>query len=175
MANKKAEAWAKKNLWFGKDDKMTNAAFKIHEDLVNKEKIDANTDKYYDELDKRIKKLFPPTINKKEALLLVSEGEFSKIPVEFWNDKYFVLEAVKKFGAALSLADKSLTKDKSIVLEAVKQNGAALQYADINLKKDKSIVLVAVKQFGSAIQYAHKSLKKDSDIIKAAEYDELKI
>ena len=150
MANKKAEAWAKKNLWFGKDDKMTNAAFKIHEDLVNKEKIDANTDKYYDELDKRIKKLFPPTINKKEALLLVSEGEFSKIPVEFWNDKYFVLEAVK-------------------------QNGAALQYADINLKKDKSIVLVAVKQFGSAIQYAHKSLKKDSDIIKAAEYDELKI
>jgi hypothetical protein len=118
MANKKAEAWAKKNLWFGKDDKMTNAAFKIHEDLVNKEKIDANTDKYYDELDKRIKKLFPPTINKKEALLLVSEGEFSKIPVEFWNDKYFVLEAVKKFGSAIQYAHKSLKKDSDIIKAA---------------------------------------------------------
>jgi hypoxanthine phosphoribosyltransferase len=51
-------------------------------------------------------------LNKKEALLLVSEGEFSKIPMEFWNDKYFVLEAVKKFGVALSHADKSLIKDK---------------------------------------------------------------
>ena len=65
MANKRAEAWAKKNLWFGKDDKMTDAAFKIHDDLVNKEKIDANTDKYYDELDKRIKKIILTTKNKK--------------------------------------------------------------------------------------------------------------
>ena len=44
---------------------MTDAAFKIHDDLVNKEKIDANTDKYYDELDKRIKKLMLTTMNKK--------------------------------------------------------------------------------------------------------------
>jgi hypothetical protein len=65
MADKKAEDWAKKNLWFGKDDKMTDAAFKIHDDLVNKEKIDANTDKYYDELNKRIKKLILTTKNKK--------------------------------------------------------------------------------------------------------------
>ena len=55
----------KKNPWFGKDDKMTDAAFKIHDDLVNKEKIDANTDKYYDELDKRIKKIMLTTMNKK--------------------------------------------------------------------------------------------------------------
>ena len=39
MADKKAEDWAKKNPWFGKDQEMTEAAFKIHEDLVNKEKI----------------------------------------------------------------------------------------------------------------------------------------
>jgi hypothetical protein len=65
MVNIRAEALAKKNPWFGKDDKMTDAAFKIHDDLVNKEKIDANTDKYYDELDKRIKKLILTTKNKK--------------------------------------------------------------------------------------------------------------
>jgi hypothetical protein len=65
MANKKAEAWAKKNPWFGRNNKMTDAAFKIHDDLVNKEKIDANTDKYYDELDKRIKKIMLTTMNKK--------------------------------------------------------------------------------------------------------------
>jgi hypothetical protein len=64
MAEKKAEAWAKKNTWFGKDPEMTEAAFKIHTDLVNKEKIKANSDKYYNELDKRIKKLFPKNVNK---------------------------------------------------------------------------------------------------------------
>ena len=68
MADKKAEDWAKKNPWFGKDQEMTEAAFKIHEDLVNKEKIDANSDKYYNELDKRIKKLFPKIMIKKKKL-----------------------------------------------------------------------------------------------------------
>ena len=72
MAYKKAEDWAKKNPWFGKDQEMTHVAFKIHEDLVNKEKIDASSDKYYNELDKRIKKLFPQIMIKKKKLQNVS-------------------------------------------------------------------------------------------------------
>ena len=33
--SKKAEAWAKRNAWFGKDTTATFLAFKTHEDLVN--------------------------------------------------------------------------------------------------------------------------------------------
>ena len=159
MADKKAEDWAKKNPWFGKDHDMTNVAFKIHDDLVNKEKIEASSDKYYSELDKRIKK---------EALEFIINGSLYIVPKEFYKDKSIVLEAVKQYGFALEYADESLKKDKSIVLEAVKQNGDALQFADESLKKDRSIVLEAVKQNGYALQFADESLKKDRSIIVAA-------
>jgi len=55
----KAEAWAGKNAWFGKDRAMTYTAFEIHKDLVNNEGYDPNSDEYYAEVDKRIKVDFP--------------------------------------------------------------------------------------------------------------------
>ena len=55
----KAEAWAGKNAWFGKDRAMTYTAFEIHKDLVNNEGYDPNSDEYYEEVDKRIKIDFP--------------------------------------------------------------------------------------------------------------------
>ena len=50
----KAENWAGKNSWFGKDRAMTFTAFEIHKDLVN-EGFDPKSDDYYNEVDKRIK------------------------------------------------------------------------------------------------------------------------
>jgi len=50
----KAEIWASKNTWFGKDRAMTFTAFEIHKDLVN-EGFDPKSDDYYSEVDKRIK------------------------------------------------------------------------------------------------------------------------
>jgi len=50
----KAEAWAAKNTWFGKDRAMTFTAFEIHKDLVN-EGFDPKSNDYYAEVDKRIK------------------------------------------------------------------------------------------------------------------------
>ena len=55
----KAEAWAAKNSWFGKDRAMTYTAFEIHKDLVNNEGYDPNSDEYYVEVDKRIRVDFP--------------------------------------------------------------------------------------------------------------------
>ena len=55
----KAEAWAGRNAWFGKDRAMTYTAFEIHKDLVNNEGFDPNSDEYYEEVDKRIKLDFP--------------------------------------------------------------------------------------------------------------------
>jgi hypothetical protein len=55
----KAEEWADKNEWFGKDRTMTFAAYGIHQELVEDEGFDPKKDEYYDELDKRIKREFP--------------------------------------------------------------------------------------------------------------------
>jgi len=54
----KAEDWASKNTWFGKDRAMTFTAFEIHKDLVN-EGFDPKSDDYYSEVNKRIKVDFP--------------------------------------------------------------------------------------------------------------------
>ena len=50
----KAEEWASKNTWFGKDRAMTFTTFEIHKDLVN-EGFDPKSDDYYKEVDKRIR------------------------------------------------------------------------------------------------------------------------
>ena len=55
----KAEEWAEKNEWFGKDQAMTYAAFGIHKSLVEDEEFDPSSDEYYNELDKRIAAEFP--------------------------------------------------------------------------------------------------------------------
>ncbi len=54
----KAEEWAGRNVWFGKNKVMTYAAMGLHEELVE-EGFDATTDEYYTEIDKRIAKSFP--------------------------------------------------------------------------------------------------------------------
>jgi hypothetical protein len=55
----KAEAWAQRNDWFGKDEAMTVTAFSIHKRLVESEGIDPTSETYYRELDKRIRQEFP--------------------------------------------------------------------------------------------------------------------
>ena len=63
----KAEDWAGKNTWFGKDRAMTFTAFEIHKDLVEREGFDPQTDEYYMEVDKRIKLEFPHKFDTKET------------------------------------------------------------------------------------------------------------
>ena len=55
----KAEAWAEKNEWFGKDNAMTYTAFDYHKKLTEQEGFDPNTDEYYAEIDKRMRLDFP--------------------------------------------------------------------------------------------------------------------
>ena len=59
----KAEEWAAKNDWFGKDEAMTFAAFGIHKAMVENEGFDPKSDDYYDELDSRIRGKFPQEFN----------------------------------------------------------------------------------------------------------------
>jgi len=59
----KAEAWAEKNEWFGKDEAMTYASFGIHKKLVEEEGFDPTSDEYYEEIDNRLQKEFPHKFN----------------------------------------------------------------------------------------------------------------
>ena len=54
----RAQEWATDNEWFGSDRVLTSAAMGIHEDLLQ-EGIDAETDAYYNQINKRMKEYFP--------------------------------------------------------------------------------------------------------------------
>ena len=54
----KAEDWAEKNEWFGKDEPMTLTSFSIHRKLME-EGFDPQSDMYYSEIDKRMRDNFP--------------------------------------------------------------------------------------------------------------------
>jgi hypothetical protein len=62
----KAEDWADKNEWFGKDNAMTYTAFDLHRKLTEEEGYDPKSDSYYAEIDKRIRLEFPQKFGKVE-------------------------------------------------------------------------------------------------------------
>lgn len=62
----KAEIWAEENEWFGADEIMTNAAYVIHNKL-SEEGFDLQSDEYYDELNRRIRKEFPHKFSRPRA------------------------------------------------------------------------------------------------------------
>jgi len=59
VSDPKAEEWAEKNPWFGSDNAMTYTAFDLHKKLTEEEGFDAQSDEYYNEIDKRMKLDFP--------------------------------------------------------------------------------------------------------------------
>jgi len=63
----RAETWAEKNEWFGKDSAMTYTAFDYHKKLTEGEGFDPNSDEYYTEIDKRMRLDFPHKFGVKES------------------------------------------------------------------------------------------------------------
>ena len=59
LADPKAEEWAEKNDWFGKDSAMTYTAFDLHKKLVDQQGFDPKSDEYYSEIDKQMRLDFP--------------------------------------------------------------------------------------------------------------------
>ena len=55
----RAQDWATKNDWFGRDKVMTAAAFALHSQLTDDEGFDPSSDEYYTEVDRRIRAEFP--------------------------------------------------------------------------------------------------------------------
>jgi len=63
----KAVEWQKNNDWFQKDRVKTYTAMGIHEDLIN-EGFDGHDNEYYEELDKRLTKVYPELRKKPEGV-----------------------------------------------------------------------------------------------------------
>jgi len=59
VPDEKAVAWKDKNEWFGKDKIMTTAAYTIHQELIEEEGFDPNSDDYYTEVNRRMRGEFP--------------------------------------------------------------------------------------------------------------------
>ncbi len=60
----RAEEWASRNEWFGKDNAMTYTAFDLHRKITEEEGLDPQSDEYYVEIDKRIRLEFPHKFGK---------------------------------------------------------------------------------------------------------------
>ena len=62
MANKRAEAWAKKNPWFGspRHKAMSSLAYGVHEELLDEfgQKFNG-TEEYFRRIDKAVRRSFP--------------------------------------------------------------------------------------------------------------------
>ena len=73
--SERAEGWARKNEWFGKDKPMTNAAYGIHEELVS-QGFDSESDEYYNEIDRKLSEYFPHkfSVEKKPVQTVASAG-----------------------------------------------------------------------------------------------------
>lgn len=59
----RAEEWATRNPWFGKDEEMTSFAYGLHQKLVNNG-VDPTSDEYYQKIDSRIREVFPQNFQK---------------------------------------------------------------------------------------------------------------
>jgi len=67
LADPKAEEWAEKNDWFGKDSAMTYTAFDLHKKLVDQQGFDPKSDEYYVEIDKQMRLDFPHKFGRNDS------------------------------------------------------------------------------------------------------------
>ena len=78
----KAQNWASKNEWFGKDHEMTQLAYGLHQKLVD-DGVDPTSDDYYEKIDSRVRQLFPDNFEdapKKKRANVVAPATRSTAP-----------------------------------------------------------------------------------------------
>lgn len=71
---RKAKEWHRRNKWFGVDEELTAYALLIHVDLL-REKVKVDSDKYYQEVDRRMFELVTRLRIKKLSLAFFSNRE----------------------------------------------------------------------------------------------------
>ncbi|KAG2373346.1 hypothetical protein C9374_012212 [Naegleria lovaniensis] len=118
------------------------------------------------------------------------------IPVEFMNDRQFILNHIKKFGYGWKYASTKLQEDREFLLNVAQYNGSkelllifptysigndteliltsvkhdeeVMNSVPTVLRKNKEFMLKVVQLNGKALSYAELPLKNDLDIVLAA-------
>ena len=112
----KAVEWAEKkeNSWFGEDRAMTATAFTIHQELVEEEGFDPQSDDYYFEIDKRIRSEFPHKFDGKttrtQRVAPVSSGKASQKSKKSVKLTPAQISVAKKLGVPLDAYAKEVAK-----------------------------------------------------------------
>ena len=112
----KAVDWAEReeNSWFGQDRAMTATAFTIHQQLVEEEGFDPNSDEYYSEIDKRIRTEFPHKFEGKNArtqtVAPVSQGKTSQKSKKSVKLTPAQISVAKRLGVPLDAYAKEVAK-----------------------------------------------------------------
>ena len=112
----KAVDWAERdeNSWFGQDRAMTATAFTIHQQLVEEEGYDPNSDDYYSEIDKRIRTEFPHKFEGKttrtQTVAPVSQGKTSQKSKKSVKLTPAQISVAKKLGVPLDAYAKEVAK-----------------------------------------------------------------
>tara|TARA_R100001440_G_scaffold45279_5_gene64996 strand:- start:3195 stop:4136 length:942 start_codon:yes stop_codon:yes gene_type:complete len=112
----KAVDWAEReeNSWFGQDRAMTATAFTIHQQLVQEEGFDPNSDDYYSEIDKRIRTEFPHKFEGKNArtqtVAPVSQGKTSQKSKKSVKLTPAQISVAKRLGVPLDAYAKEVAK-----------------------------------------------------------------
>ena len=112
----KAVSWAEKdeNSWFGEDRAMTATAFTVHQQLVQEEGYDPNSDEYYSEIDKRIRTEFPHKFEGKttrtQTVAPVSQGKTSQKSKKSVKLTPAQISVAKKLGVPLDAYAKEVAK-----------------------------------------------------------------
>lgn len=112
----KAVDWAEReeNSWFGQDRAMTATAFTIHQQLVEEEGYDPQSDDYYSEIDKRIRTEFPHKFEGKttrtQTVAPVTQGKTSQKSKKSVKLTPAQISVAKKLGVPLDAYAREVAK-----------------------------------------------------------------
>ncbi|KAF0975367.1 hypothetical protein FDP41_005361 [Naegleria fowleri] len=121
-------------------------------------------------LELSLKKKFLLQQEGKKKWLLNRELKYEHFfPVEFMNDKEFILNHIKKYGYGFGFMASKLRQDRNFVLQAAQLEGGVLNYYKEDSLNDKEVVLEALKtKKGFSLESASPELLKDNNFVMEA-------
>lgn len=108
----KAEDWASRNPWFGKDEEMTSLAYGLHQKLVNAG-YDPTSDDYYQQIDSGIRQRFPEKFDRPKKTSPVAPAGRSTASKKVTLTASQVAIA-KRLGVPLEVYAKHAAKEQNI-------------------------------------------------------------
>jgi len=112
LRDPKAEDWAARNPWFGKDEEMTSLAYGLHQKLVNSG-VDPTSDEYYQSIDSNMRQRFPEKFERPKKASPVAPAGRSTAPKKVTLTASQVAIA-KRLGVPLEVYAKHAAKEQNI-------------------------------------------------------------